>query len=74
MTADGDRSVTTALINSKLDMILGEIREIKDEVRGHEERIRGVEQCQARNSERLGLVGALNLIVAGIAAWIGSRR
>ena len=72
--ADGDRSVTNALLDAKLDTIIDEVREVKAEVRGHEERIRDVEQCQARHNERLGLVGLLNLIVAGIAAWIGSRR
>lgn len=69
-----ERSITNALINSKLDTVLDELREIKADVHGHEERIRTVEQCQARNGERLGLVGVLNLIVAGLAAYLGSSR
>jgi len=71
---DRPRSVTSALINAKLDTIIDELREIKDMLKDHETRIRALEQSNARHNERLGLVGALNLIVAAVGAWIGSRR
>ena len=73
-SSDNPKSITNALINAKLDTIIDELREIKEEGKGRETRIRALETSNARHNERLGLVGAINLVVAAAAAYLGSRK
>ena len=71
---DRPRSITLALIDAKLDTVIEKVAEVRACQKEQEKRIEALEQDNARTKERLGLVGALNLIVAAVGAWIGSRR
>jgi predicted nuclease with TOPRIM domain len=76
--ADGDRGVTLALLSEKLDTLLQKVTDLCDDLEKQEERLRKVENEQARMQERIGLVagalGILQLIGSAIAAAIGSMR
>lgn len=78
MTDGGNRGVTLALISAKLDTVLEKLVEFRREQNEQEERIRSLEQDNARNKERLGLVtGALmvlQVIGSGLAALIGANK
>jgi hypothetical protein len=72
--ANGERSVTLALIDAKLDTVIEKVAEVRECQKEHEHRIEALERDNARAKERLGLVGLLTLISSAIAAWIGSRN
>lgn len=73
-TQGNPRSITLALIDAKLDTVLEKLAEFRASQQEHEKRIEALELASARHSERLGIVGTLNLAAAGIAAWIGARK
>ena len=57
--ANGERSVTLALIDAKLDDAIGILSELKAEQNKLEDRVRANEQQIARLCERLGLIAGV---------------
>ncbi len=78
MTGEGSRTITLALIDAKLDTVLERLAEFRQEQNEQEERIRSLEQDNARNKERLGLVAGalavLQIVGSGIAALVGANK
>lgn len=60
----GERSVTLALINSKVDTLLEEVAEIKASLKEYEKRLRDNETGVTRLSERVGIFSGVAVAVS----------